>query len=112
LMIFEDESTYAEGEQGKAWQDIVQAHGALAEQMGQLGILRGGAGLKGTNTATTVRKRGGKISLHDGPYAETREQLGGYYLIEVDNLDQALEWAKKIPMAADGSVEVRPTLDE
>jgi hypothetical protein len=112
LMIYEDESGYADGEQGQAWQDILQAHGALAGQLAELGILRGGAGLKATATATTVRTRSGKISMHDGPYAETREQLGGFYLIEVDSLDQAIEWAKKIPLAADGSVEVRPALSE
>jgi hypothetical protein len=110
LMIYEDEATYSEGEQGQAWQAILQAHGALAEQLGQLGILRGGAGLKASSTATTLRKRHGKISIHDGPYAETREQLGGYYLIQVDTLDEAIEWAKKIPLSADGCVEIRPTI--
>ncbi|MBK8286393.1 MAG: YciI family protein [Ahniella sp.] len=112
LMIFEDEANYAGGEDSAAFQAIVAAHGALVEQMSAAGVMRGGAGLLPSATATTVRTRNGKVSMHDGPWAETREQLGGFYLIEVDTLDEALAWAQKIPMAADGSIEVRPTIPE
>ena len=68
----------------------------------------GGAGLQPPATGTTVRLRGGARQVHDGPFADTKEQLGGYYIIEVPNLDAALEWAAKCPAAPTGSVEVRP----
>ena len=74
--------------------------------------MRGGAGLTPTGAATTVRTRGGQKTVHDGPFAETREQLGGFYLIDVPDLDAALEWAKRLPLSADGSVEVRPVIDD
>jgi hypothetical protein len=77
----------------------------------ELGSARiGGAGLKGTVAATTVRTANGRQTIHDGPFAETKEQLGGYYLVDVPDLDAALEIAKKLPLLADGSVEVRPLL--
>ena len=63
------------------------------------------------NTATTVRVRSGKTLTTDGPFAETKEQLGGYYLIDVKNLDEAIQWAAKIPSAKLGCVEVRPVWD-
>jgi len=112
LMIFEDEANYAGGEESEAWQKIVAAHGALVGEMQEAGVMRGGAGLLPTAAATTVRTRNGKVSMHDGPWAETREQLGGFYLIEAATLDDALVWAKKIPMHGDGSIEVRPTIPE
>lgn len=112
LMIFEDEANYAGGEESEAWRKIVAAHGALVGEMQEAGVLRGGAGLLPSETATTVRTRHGKVSMHDGPWAETREQLGGFYLIDVPTLDDALAWARRIPLAGDGSIEVRPTLPE
>lgn len=112
LLIYEDDDqAYAEGEAGTNWQDIVAAHGAFARSLAQAGVMRGGAGLKRHDTATTVRKTAGAYTVHDGPYAETREQLGGYYLIEVATLDEALAWAKKLPLTGDGSVEIRPVLE-
>jgi hypothetical protein len=112
LMIFEDERAYEGGPESLAWQQIVQAHGALVGKLQEAGILRGGAGLLPTNTATSLRTRAGKTTVHDGPYAETREQLGGFYLIDVPDLETALQWAKQIPMIADGTIEVRRALDE
>ena len=73
----------------------------------QSGALVSGASLQATTTATTVRQAGGASTIVDGPFAESKEQLAGYYLIEVADLDAALEWAKKMPLG-DGSVEVRP----
>jgi hypothetical protein len=73
--------------------------------------MKGGEGLDPTNTATTVRVRDGERMLTDGPFAETREALGGFYLVEVEDLDAAIEWAAKIPGASTGSVEVRPVMD-
>ena len=64
-----------------------------------------------TTSATTLRARGGKVVQTDGPFAETREQLGGYYLVEVADLDEALRWARDCPGVHDGCVEVRPLLD-
>ncbi len=72
------------------------------------GVMRGGEALQPTGTATTVRVREGKVRNTDGPFAETKEQLGGFYLIDVPNLDQALSWAAKCPGSAYGSIEVRP----
>ena len=71
------------------------------------GLLRAGSELTPSTTATTVRKQGGKLVLQDGPFAETKEQLGGYYLIEAADLDEALRWAERCPGAEIGCVEVR-----
>lgn len=72
------------------------------------GAMRGGERLRPTSAATSVRMRDQKAIILDGPYAETQEQLGGYYIIEAENLDQALEWAKACPAAKGGTIEVRP----
>ncbi len=79
-----------------------------SQDLGAAGVLRGGSELKPTSAATTVRLRGGKRQVTDGPFAETKEQLGGYYLIEVPDLEAALDWAARCPSARDGSIEVRP----
>lgn len=70
----------------------------------------GGCGLKGTSSATTVRTSKGKQTVHDGPFGDTKEQLGGFYLIEAPDLDAALEIAKQVPLAEDGAIEIRPVL--
>jgi hypothetical protein len=80
------------------------------KDLGGAGVMRGGEALQPIGTATTVRVRNGKIRNSDGPFAETKEQLGGFYLIDVPNLDQALAWAAKCPGAAYGSIEVRPIM--
>lgn len=84
---------------------------AANEQMKADGVLRAGEGLQGIETATSVRMRGGKVETMDGPFAETRETLGGYYVIEVPDLDAALRYAALIPSAAFGTVEVRPLMN-
>ncbi len=112
LAIYEDERAYSGGPESEAWQNILNAHNQIAGEMAQAGILRGGAGLEPTHTATTVRTRGGSQQLHDGPYTEVREQLGGFYLIDVPSLDAAIAWARRIPLHGDGAVEVRPTLPD
>jgi hypothetical protein len=88
--------------------DMTPAYHAYAGQLREAGVLAGGARLKAASTATTVRVQGGQAQVLDGPFAETREQLGGYFLIEVPDLDAALHWAKRCPGAARGCVEVRP----
>jgi len=70
----------------------------------------GGTGLQPPPLATTIRLRDGKRQVQDGPFGDTKEQLGGYYVIEVPGLDQALDWAARCPSATNGSVEVRPNL--
>ena len=84
---------------------------AANAQMKADGVLRGGDGLKGVETATSLRIRGGKVETMDGPFAETREHLGGYYLVEVPDLDAALKFAAIIPSASYGTIEVRPVMD-
>jgi hypothetical protein len=84
------------------------AYGAYIEAMKQAGVLRGGNRLRPTATATTVRVSNGKTTLLNGPYAETKEQLGGYFLIETPDLDAALTWAARCPGASHGAIEVRP----
>jgi hypothetical protein len=84
LLIYEDESLYGPEKSSPRLQEIA--------------------------TATTVHTRGGKKTVHDGPFAEAREQLGGLYLIDVASLDEAIEIAKQIPLAEDGAIEIRPLL--
>ena len=76
----------------------------------QSGAMLSGNGLQSPHTATTLRIRDGKREVQDGPYADAKEQLGGYVVIEAPGLDEALEWAARSPSASDGSVEVRPVL--
>ena len=83
---------------------------AYGEALQAAGVLVGGAGLESPQTATTVSVRNGKRQVHDGPYAETKEFLAGFGIIEVPDLDAALEWAARHPAAAYASVEVRPLL--
>jgi hypothetical protein len=109
-IIYNDESQYADATP----QDIAatfQAHGEFAEAAGKNGVLQGGEGLQPTATATTLRVRDGERMLTDGPFAETKEQLGGFYLFECGSLDEAIDLAAKIPGASTGSVEVRPVMN-
>ena len=86
------------------------AWGAYAGAMGQAGVIVAGHGLQGRETATIVRVRDGHRQVQDGPFADTKEQLGGYFVIDVPSLDDALTWAARSPTAATGTVEVRPVL--
>ena len=83
---------------------------AFTEDIRKSGHMIGGEALQPTQTATTVRVRNGKVSTTDGPFAETKEQLGGYYLVEAKDLNDAIQVAARIPGARMGSVEVRPIL--
>jgi hypothetical protein len=87
---------------------MYKEYGTYTQDLTKAGIMRAGSELKPVATATTVRVRGGKVLSTDGPFAETKEQLGGYYLIDVPDLDDAVKWAGKCPGAKTGSVEVRP----
>ncbi len=86
------------------------AWAAYVTAVQQSGIARGGEGLQPPGTATTLRIRGDRRQVQDGPFADTKEQLGGFFIIDVPDLDTALEWAARAPCAATGGVEVRPTL--
>jgi hypothetical protein len=91
---------------------VTAAYGAFGQAAAA--VLRGGAALRETSTATTVRVQGGKggeVLTSDGPYAETKDVLTGFYLIEAADLDEAIAWAAQIPGAWDGAVEVRPVLE-
>lgn len=80
------------------------------EMLGAAGIMRGGSGLMPPDTATTVKLRGSQRLVEDGPYADTKEQLGGFFMIEVADLDTALDWAAKCPAASSGALEIRPNM--
>ena len=86
------------------------AWSAYAGAVAQSGIMVSGAGLQPPETATTVRIRDGKRTLHDGPYAEAKEMLAGFFVIEVPDLDTALEWAERSPASSYSSTEVRPVM--
>ena len=85
-----------------------EAYRAFSREVTERGFMRGGDALEPTTTATTVRVRDGRTLISDGPFAETKEALGGYYLVDCPDLDTAIELAAKIPGAADGSIEIRP----
>ena len=110
LLIYEDESLYGPEKSPARMPEFAAKHMAFSQGLGAKRI--GGAGLKSTPTATTVHTRSGKKTVHDGPFAEAREQLGGLYLIDVASLDEAIEIAKRIPLVQDGAIEIRPLLGE
>jgi hypothetical protein len=110
LTIYGDESGWNDVSPEQA-QEIMAAYGAFGQAAQEAGVLLGGEGLQPSSTATTVRVRNGETLTTDGPFAETREQLGGYYLLECKDLDDAIGWASRIPGAQAGSIEVRPVMD-
>ena len=107
LMIYDNESE--EVKNPALLQEITAAHMRLGAELTQSGALVSGQRLRPSETATTIRTdAAGAQSLHDGPYAETREQLAGFYMIEAPDLDAAIAWGKKIPGAPGHAIEVRP----
>ena len=108
MLIYTEETESATPEEMR---QVAAAHRALMEETSRLGIFRGADPLEPTATTTTVRVQNGRVLLTDGPFAETKEQLAGYYILDCRDLDEALEWAARIPTAcggAAGCVEVRP----
>jgi len=107
LMICTDESDQAalSPEEGGA---ILAEYAKFGEEMGRRGVLQGGERLRPVSDATTVKVRDGEVLISDGPFAETKEQVGGYYVVDCKDLDEATEIASKIPGARLGSIEVRP----
>lgn len=107
LLIYADESqmVHASPEQIEA---TIAAYNAYGTALNEAGAYVAGAALQPTTMATTIRVRDGKTLTTDGPFAETHEQLGGFYLLDCKDLDEALDWASKLPAAPFGSIEVRP----
>jgi hypothetical protein len=110
LLLYGDESQWASASP-EAIQKDLEAYGAFSQEVKAAGAFVAGEGLEATSSATTVRVRDGETVLSDGPFAETREQLGGFYLLECRDLDEATRWAAKIPAAYGGSVEIRPVMN-
>ena len=110
LLIYQDEAAHAQWSQEQLAAEY-QAYNVYTEAVTKSGALLGGNPLMPTNTATTVRVRNGKTLTTDGPFAETKEQLGGFYLVNADNLDEAIKIAARIPGALYGSIEVRPVME-
>ena len=108
-LIYEAEALYATHDEA-ANNEIIGEYMAFTDNIKQSGHLVAGDALMPTETATTVRIRDGQVMTTDGPFAETKEQLGGYYLIEAKNLDDAIEVASRIPAAKSGCIEVRPVM--
>jgi hypothetical protein len=107
LLIYMDEQGLSQSERDHCYQESAQ----YAQQLNDKGQYLGAGPLHPTSTATSVRTRDGKRLVTDGPFAETREQLGGYFLIDARNLDEAIDIAGKIPAGRYGTVEIRPVVE-
>ncbi len=111
LTIYTDESRWAEATP-QDLQDMMSDYEAYTREVIEAGVMLGGEGLARGGTATTVRVRGDEVLTSDGPFAETREQLGGYYLLDCADEEEAIGWAARIPGTRSGSaIEVRPVMD-
>lgn len=111
LLIYGSENEW-QNQTPEQMQKMYADYGTFTDELIKAGVMRGGSELKPVATASTVRVRAGKTVTMDGPFAETKEQLGGYYLIDVADLDQAIAWAAKIPSALGGSIEIRPLAED
>ena len=107
ILIYGDEQAWASMNEAQL-KETMESYMAYTKALGEAGVLRGGSELHAVSTASTVRVRGGKVTTMDGPFMETKEQLGGYYIVEAPDLDAALRWAAKCPGAGHGTCEVRP----
>ncbi|MEO6842420.1 MAG: YciI family protein [Bradyrhizobium sp.] len=109
LMVYRNDAEFGKMDAAER-KNVTAEYGTFTQSIIQSGNFKAGDGLQPTSTATTVRVRDGKTLTTDGPFAETREQLGGYYLVEAKDLDTALAIAARIPGAKTGSIEVRPVM--
>ena len=107
LMLYSDETGWGKLSKEQQQQGVA-AYMAYSEALKKAGVLAGSNRLQPVSSATTVRVADGKSQVLDGPYLESKEQLGGYYLIDVPDLDSALSWAARCPGASHGTIEVRP----
>lgn len=110
LLIYGDEESWGSMSPGDQASEF-QAYEDYGKWLTEKGWMRGGDALQASATATQVRVRDGKTVTTDGPFAETKEQLGGYYMVDCENLDQAIEAAARIPAARGGTIEVRPIME-
>jgi hypothetical protein len=110
LMALEDDEAFAAREDPDRTAEYWSAWNGYIEALAASGVMVAAAGLEGPAAATTVRVTGGARTVQDGPFADTKEHLGGYFVIDVPDLDAALEWAARCPSATYASVEVRPLL--
>lgn len=110
VLIYDPVDGYAGPDGLSLLDDVVAKHMALAAELRSSGVMVDGAGLQGVETATTVVRAGGGTTLHDGPFAETREHLGGYYVVDVPDLDAALAIARRVPGVDGTKIEVRPVM--
>jgi hypothetical protein len=111
LTIYDEDRNLSAGRDEAAAKELVDAYWALDAEAKEKGVYIESVGLHPAATAKTLRLRDGEESVTDGPFAETKEQLGGFYLLDCDTMDEALAWAAKIPAARTGSVEVREVMD-
>ena len=110
LLIYASEQDWASQSEEQA-QAVNQEYMAFTKDIIDRGLMKGGEALQGMATATTVRVRDGETLTTDGPFAETKEQLGGFYLVDCKDLDEAIETAAQIPDVRRGSIEVRPVME-
>ncbi|NNU15628.1 YciI family protein [Parvularcula sp. ZS-1/3] len=108
LMIFEDEAHMQRSVEEKGFEAYMAPWMAYTEEMEKAGVMAGGNALEMAHTATTVSVRDGKRTIQDGPFLDMKEQLGGYYVLDVPGLDEAIKWAEKCPAAKYGHIELRP----
>lgn len=109
LLIYDDESKWGEMSEEER-NGVMGEYFGYTEALRAAGAFVAGEALQSTQTATTVRVRDSETLTTDGPFAETKEQFGGFYIVDVESLDQALEWAARIPSARLGTIEVRPVV--
>jgi hypothetical protein len=110
LLLYGDESQWTDASPEDI-QRAMDAYQAFDAEVTKSGAYVAGEGLEATNAATTLRYRDKEAVLSDGPFAETREALGGFYVLECRDLDEAVAWAKKVPEVYDGAVEIRPVMN-
>ena len=110
-LIYRDEANWP-AQKSPEERALYQAWGAFRKDVAEAGVMKDGLGLSFSSSATTVRIREGKTLMTDGPFAETREQLGGVFIFECADLDEALSWASRIPDVHTGAIEVRPLWEQ
>jgi hypothetical protein len=110
LLLYGDESQWADATPEELAASMARFE-AFDRELTAAGVLAGGEGLEPSSMATSVRRADGEVMLTDGPFAETREQLGGFYVLDCADLDEAIRWASKMPELESGTVEIRPVID-
>jgi hypothetical protein len=110
VIVFESDKDFAERSNPATAPSYMGAYLAYSQAMAEAGVAAGGAGLEPPSMATRVKVKRGEVEIHDGPFADTHEQVGGFFVIDVPDLDSALKWAARCPAASRAGVEVRPLL--